>query len=290
MPCRTVENFKCRLNSRCECSLLWMLWPKNIPFPKSQGGTGGYHDIKLFNNMLTQPRETTVWGKSYTFSGATHEVEPGEVPNDIQQLFIATEQLLNLPSGSVNMCLKNHYLHKRHCIGEHSDDDKEMGHLRDVFCWCDGSGELVVRARKNHGELNGGDVAKQTPKEREVIRIIIPTGLYVMQGQCFQKEYTHEFPEQYSAFYKRLHNQILNDTKKFPDFPRENIISKNGANRTHLIQADWIATNHERVSAVIVLPKDRETYDLWRKPRTSYTLRGFKDDGAKESVQKKIKI
>lgn len=57
MPCRS-SHFKCPRSAyqKCDCALIWMPWPKCVPFPESEGRTGGYHDIKLFNKMLTQPR------------------------------------------------------------------------------------------------------------------------------------------------------------------------------------------------------------------------------------------
>ena len=73
-----------------------------------------------------------------------------EMQPEIQNIIDFTNTTFNLNGNAKeNMCLKNHYKHKRHCIGEHSDDEKEMGCLADVFCYCVGSGELILRAHKS---------------------------------------------------------------------------------------------------------------------------------------------
>ena len=131
-----------------------------------------------------------------------------------------------------------------------------MGHLKDVFCWSEGSRrELVIRARKDKVCIPlRKDKEKDSPGAREILRMMIPEGLYVMNGGdggCFQKEYTHEFPEVHPAIFKKLQSAFLDKVEEHPDYPREQITSDNGASRLHLFQADWIACHAEEAKNIL---------------------------------------
>jgi len=246
MPCYNTDVFKC-LKDKCDCSLLWMPWPSYISKPAKVQGT--YHDIQIMGKWMTQPRWTLCYGKAYHYSSVKHAME-AETPEDIQVLLDETNRLFSLPKGrGVNMCLRNVYkLAGRHGIGEHSDDEKSMGHLNDVFCWCVGAGLLVLRASKKKGNtLLQSDPNSSTPKAREILRLVIPEGLYIMKGNHFQKEYTHEFPQQQGGLFKRLCKSFAEDPKRYPTFPRvsSSYLSEHGVSRLGLLQAEWIADHKE---------------------------------------------
>lgn len=134
-----------------------------------------------------------------------------------------------------------------------------MGHLKDVFCWCEGGArELVIRWKNEPTFCLKGEGLKQnttnkttntkktTKKDKEVLRIVIPEGIYVMNGGekgRFQKEYTHEFPEVHPALFKKMQSAFQKNVVKYPDFPRNVVLSEKGSSRLHLLQADYIA-NH----------------------------------------------
>jgi len=147
MPCNFPENgFVCPRKScgseqNGGCKLQWMLWPENIRKPMSQESFQAipqYHDIKIMGKSLTQPRKTACIGKPYKFSGVEHPMSD-DPSGTISELLDATNKMFNLPdNANCNMCLTNVYSCGRHAIGEHADDEKSMGHLKDVFCWCEG--------------------------------------------------------------------------------------------------------------------------------------------------------
>jgi hypothetical protein len=241
------------------CKLQWMLWPDNIIKPSSDAGFQAlpqYHDIKIMGKSLTQPRKTACIGKPYKFSGVEHPMS--EDPSGIiSELMDSTNKMFNLPAdANCNMCLTNVYSCGRHAIGEHADDEKSMGHLKDVFCWCEGGArELIIRCRKGKtGESLRSDPKKDTPKSRELIRVSIPEGLYVMnggEGGCFQKEYTHEFPEVHPALFKKMQTAFAENVVKYPKFPRDLILSDKGASRLHLVQAEYITRNPAEAKEVM---------------------------------------
>lgn len=223
-----------------ECALQWMLWPEHIDIPCIKGT---YHDIYPVGKPVTQPRQTVCYGYSYNFSGQTHESE--EPTDSIKQLMDKLNVMANLPETSgVNMCLSNHYSNGFKKIGEHSDDEKSMGYLKDVYCFCEGSTrELILRYRKNK--------KAGTPTEREVIRINMPSGLYVMYGGTFQQTYTHEFPELYPSLYKKIQKILFENKNTYPTFPRDQVLSDKGAPRLHLLQSDWIQEHQLEVTTIL---------------------------------------
>jgi len=84
--------------------------------------------------------------------------------------------------------------------------------------------------------------------------VAIPEGLYVMnggEGGCFQKEYTHEFPEVHPALFKKMQTAFAENVVKYPNFPRNVILSDKGASRLHLVQAEYIARNPDEAREVV---------------------------------------
>ena len=235
-----------------QCSLQWMFWPDSLPKPNIDQYK--YHDIKPVGKMVAQPRLTACFGKSYNFSGSTHKIEEN-TPDVIENLFTAITTMCNIPiERGPNMCLVNHYTHGRHCIGEHSDDERAMNYLKNVYCFCEGdSRELILRFSKK--QMNKiptspfGTTASKMP--REVVKLIIPEGLYIMNGENFQKGYTHQIPEVYPSLFKKIQKTCLNDIKNYPDYPRVKTFTENNADRTHLLQADWIAVNSDIIKKLL---------------------------------------
>lgn len=185
------------------------------------------------------------------------------------------------------MCLENNYVSGRHAIGEHSDDERSMGRLRDVFCWIAGPARRIgiFRARRNADQT-----LRMNKRTREVLRVALPEGLYVMHGACFQREYTHEFPQLNPRLFDVLTDTF--DALRPDDYPAEPSVSEHGANRTPLVKAEWFVTHHARVEPVLAdeastrQRKRRrraagtslvDEFREWCKWRVSYTLRGFDD-------------
>lgn len=242
------KNVKCRISMindqlfieillSHDCILQWMPWPKDLLKPTIENEK--YVDISPIGKPVTQPRKTVCYGSPYQYSGKTHPME--QITPSIQLLMDWINTNAHLPEKyGVNMCLVNVYEHGRHAIGEHADDIKQMNHVKDVYCYCVGDArELVLRTKE----------ANKTPKEREVLRMMIPEGLYIMHGEHFQKYYTHEFPEAYPALFKHL--QKIFKHKDFKDYPKEPILSENGANRLHLIQADYIILHADEIKKLL---------------------------------------
>ncbi len=217
-----------------DCILQWMPWPSNLLKPTINNAQ--YVDISPVGKPVTQPRKTVCYGSAYQYSGKTHPMEL--MTPSIQLLINWINTNAHLPEKyGVNMCLANSYDHGRHAIGEHQDSMNQMNHVKDVYCFCVGDArELVLRTKD-----------KGTPKEREVLRIMIPEGLYIMHGEQFQKYYTHEFPEVYPALFKYLQKILIHHK----DYPNEPILSEHGANRLHLVQADWMVLHADEIRKLL---------------------------------------
>lgn len=227
---------------------------------------GIYHHIKPSAAYAIQPRRTICYSFAYKYSGVTHPVEP-KTPKHIRKLYRVTNELFGLAEG-VNMDLVNYYPTGRHYISAHSDNEKQFGNLKDVYCWTFGPAKRLA-------------IFRDVETKEIVLQISIPEGLYVMQGLSFQKHYTHEFPELHPALFKRICKRMI---KEDPDFPKDVDKSELGASQEKLVWADWIKENRKRVRKLIkrgeVGPKgkvdsDLENFDEWCDSRTSHTLRQF---------------
>jgi hypothetical protein len=250
--------------------------------------------------MQLQPRKTKCYGHAYAYSGQTHPLEP-ETPPAISLLYEEVNAIFGLPQdgmGGVNMCLENDYANGRHYISEHSDDERSFGTIDDVFCFITGPAERegIFRFRKD---------GKRSPAEREVVRIRLPAGLYVMCGRRFQAHYSHEFPQLHEELFKRL---CKRGPSVWPEeFPVEvPAHGPSGLQQTSLVQAAWLQHEHERVAQAIeagkFVPKqksralssaveDGTNFANWLLWRTSYTLRNFDSPEIwKERMLKRAKI
>ena len=239
-----------------------------------QDDEGIYHHIKPSAAYAIQPRRTKCYSYTYNYSKTVHPVEP-KTPRHIRKLYKITNALFGLDADDgVNMDLANYYSNGRHSIGRHSDDERQFGHLKDVYCWIFGP----TCSEEPWGRLG---IFRDKKDKSEVLRLKIPQGLYVMQGLSFQRHYTHEFPELYPALFKRL---VAACSIKFDRFPKNVPITELGAPQEKIIQADWIKNHRNRVRKLIraggvskgkKIKVDLENFEEWCLDRTSHTLRQF---------------
>jgi alkylated DNA repair dioxygenase AlkB len=234
------------LNLDDDCRVLWMpwddeKWPRPV-FPQD----ATYHPIVLYGGKsVMQPRKTVCWDHSYRYSGQWHPVEKGETPQEIKNMYKVVNDLFGV---NVNMCLANAYENGYENIAAHSDDEKQMGNLHDVFCFVTGATRTAVFRHKQD--------------KTKVLEVQLPEGLYVMQGQPFQQRYTHEFPK------------IKGFDKMVGACPSDLV--------DNLAKARWISDHPVEVKSHLRglkrrkggLPVD-ELYDSWNIQRYSYTLRCF---------------
>lgn len=246
----------------------WMPLPgvisRNVAAYKMSDDIGIYHHLKPSAAFALQPRRTICYDHVYNYSKTQHPVEP-VTPDHIKTLYSVTNELYGLGSDGVNMDLGNYYPTGRHHINAHSDNEKQFGRLKDVYCWVFGPASRLGVFR----DLDG----------KEVLSLHIPEGLYVMRGLSFQRHYTHEFPELYPALFKRMCKYITLD-----GFPRDVPKTSLGAPQTSLVQADWIKANREvmrdfirggNISKGAKIDADLANFDEWCLDRTSHTLRQF---------------
>lgn len=189
-----------------------MPWPKDLAKPSVSDGA--YHSVN-FGKSITMPRRTKCYSHTYSFSGQTHPVE-SSTPEEITKLYEKTNEIFGV---SVNMCLENQYEHGRHYISKHSDDERQFSdELRDVFCWSLGAARralfALIQDKKGRVLANLKHLTNP-PGSALALDILLPEGLYVMQGSNFQKTYTHEFPQQHPKLFEKLVKTI-----RHPDFPR----------------------------------------------------------------------
>jgi hypothetical protein len=189
-----------------------------------------------------QPRKTVCYGHSYSYSGQNHPVEE-ETPHFVEQLYNYTEKLFGEPT---NMCLLNVYLHGKHSISAHSDDERQMGRFKNVYCWVIGKGARQAIFRRKD--------------KTKCYTILIPEGLYVMSGVNFQKDFTHEFPKMFESAYNRVWKNYL---------PEDS-------------DADWLWEHREDIKEKLRGTKSYDQFLQWCEPRVSYTLRYFPDEHSKK--------
>ena len=143
------------------------------------------------------------------------------------------------------MCLANKYRTGYHCIDEHSDKEGQFSSIRDIVCWVVGEPRrLIIRSRKPQGH-------------KKLLIVGIPTGIYIMRGEWFQRTYSHEIPREKEAMYNRLRTIVPQDIQE----------------QGKLHSADWLAEHPEAVAASY--PKDVKDYTRWCNVRCSYTVRFF---------------
>jgi hypothetical protein len=260
-----------------ESKLLYMPLPSELEKKASRycmsQEMGIYHHVKPSALYALQPRRTICYSHAYNYSKTKHPVEE-TTPARITRLYDITNSLFDMEGegAGVNMDLVNSYSCGRESISAHSDNERQFGALKDVFCWVFGPAARlgIFRGKKNNTE----------GAEGTELRIKIPQGLYVMCGLSFQKNYTHEFPELHPALFKRL-CKALGD---YSDFPTKVPLTDLGASQKTLVQAEWIKKNKDFVTGVIYgggvsqgkkIKTDLAFFKEWCLERTSHTLRQF---------------
>ena len=244
--------------------LLWSPFP--TCFQQSSldvGRPGIFHELNIHGKVL-QPRRTLCFGKAYHYSGRTHAVE-ADMPSCIEALLKLTNSIFGLdPTSGVNMDLVNMYACGRMSIATHSDDDGQMGLLRDVYCWVTGNAARSI-------------ILRRAGVSEVVLRVALPAGLYAMMGSDFQKDYSHEIPQLHPTLFKALAAHFCTETRRFAAYPRE---------EHSLIQAEWMVANRETIceelsSGAIPLKRGANQnnrlrdFAEWAQGRVSHTLRRF---------------
>ncbi|KAI8609039.1 hypothetical protein BC830DRAFT_1152656 [Chytriomyces sp. MP71] len=284
-----------------ENSLLWMPWlphqAKPVRFP------GQFHHLN-FGKFVLMPRRTKCYGIEYHFSNQSHPLETN-TPPEIEGLYRETNAIFGLtPETGPNMCLENDYDCGRHGQAEHADLDKQSGDLKDVFCWVTGPArrEAIFRVRKaKKGPENEAlrrycsrDVKGQ--ESRELFSLMLPAGLYVMQGKTFQERYSHDFPQLHEKLFRRI-LRVAPTLFENDGFPTKVPLTDKGASQTTLVQASWLKENKDLVTQVVLKGKfskskgtekaDAEAFEEWCQERTSYTLRQFRPCSEVASIKKR---
>lgn len=286
-----------------ESELLWMPWLPDQVQPERH--PGDYHPIRIAGRPVLQARATRCYDHAYPYSGQTHPLEP-ETPEAIRSLYRLTNAMFGLPQDGkrgVNMCLENDYGNGRLYISEHSDDERSFGLVHDVFCYITGpaSREGVFRVSKRRKHCV---VLHNAMMTRDLFRIRIPAGLYVMRGRAFQQRYTHEFPQLHEGLFKRICSRAA---KVFPGFPSKVDDRPDGCSQKGLVQAAWLKEHREDVLRQIdggafktskrhrlqtTPAQDRASFEEWCLHRTSYTLRNFQvsEDGVSDRPKKRVRL
>jgi len=232
-------------------TLLWAPWNEaEWERPVFPVETAKYHPIIIHGHPVNQPRRTACYDHPYAYSGQVHPIEP-ETPAAVTALYGHVATLF--PGERVNMCLANGYYHGYHCISAHGDNERQMNGMTNVYCFVVGATRrMVIRKKSNMNEI--------------LLDVMLPEGLYVMQGSNFQKIYTHEFPRMYYDFGKTFAPKL-------------------GGKMTSMEKADWCLTHQEEVRAHIRGLKKKvktdsglsliEEFELWCQARFSFTLRYF---------------
>ena len=212
-----------------EAELIVLQWPDGIE-PPEMVIEGGYHRVRTG----LQPRITKCYGTSYTYSGSKHPVEP-DTPPEIQNIMDYTAAMYDV--DTIPMCLVNYYPTCHHSISTHSDDEHQFGNIPDVICWVLGgeNRRLIIRNKAT---------------KKVVLSLVLSDVIYIMKGNRFQKDFTHEMPKEYEALFKRM-------------------CTRCPGSLTTLQKADWLLA-HPKVGSQF------KGYNEWALGRTSFTLRFFR--------------
>jgi alkylated DNA repair dioxygenase AlkB len=219
--------------------LIWYKWPKTVPIPTFPT-TADYHKVRTG----MQPRKTVCYGTSYNYSGLKHPLEK-DVPDDIQNLINYTNIIYDVKneldvSSPITMCLANLYPTYHHSISKHSDDESQFSYIRDVICWVVGNPRTLIIRPKTSSDI--------------ILSLDLPQGIYIMKGEWFQSDFTHEIPKKKETLFKKL-----------------SILAPNELST--LEKADWLSNNKKIIKEK--LPDLYRDYKDWNSSRASYTIRYF---------------
>jgi alkylated DNA repair dioxygenase AlkB len=141
------------------------------------------HQISVFGQTFDQPRLTCSMGQAYSYSKSTHPQSPWDA--NVKAIM---EQVNHDLDCSFNSCLLNKYRNGRDCIGQHSDDERQLDRNGLVACLSLGATRLLYLRFKKKSQKN----KKSCPILK---RIPLTHGsLFVMEGLDFQRCLNHEIP------------------------------------------------------------------------------------------------
>lgn len=246
-------------------SLVWCTWPavdtnlgnakdpldSNLLIRPIVNTDNDYQKIVVLGRTVQQPRKTLCYGVSYTYSGTPHKLE-SVTPAPIQLLMDISAALYNLDGNESlqTMCLTNIYHTGHHCIGAHSDDERQFGYINDVLCWVIGSARELRITDKKTGKL--------------IIKAHLPEGIYIMKGRSFQHNYKHEIP-------RLLESQFKLFCKIYPE----------DCGLSSMEKADWLSTDTNVKDILMDIGGEKlvDKFNQWNQKRISHTIRFFKKNG-----------
>lgn len=143
-----------------------------------------HHTIKVYDREVHPPRECQFFSdeaKHYSFSGSKAEAKPLT-----SELFVLLNNVNTKFQDRYNGILVNRYLNEKDNIGQHSDDEKELGD----------SGVVAIvlgatRVFRIHRKYRDDQGKLKTKKELDVE---LPHGSLVWMEGDFQKEFKHSVP------------------------------------------------------------------------------------------------
>ena len=147
--------------------------------------------FRLFGKECEMRRRQLMFGgKKYKFSGKDIPRHEGENPRLVEACMAVARQL-RPGMEEVNAALVNLYEDPGDYISEHQDDESEHKKGAPIFCFSfapeevGGTRTLVIK-RKGR---------KASDPDYVNLRVELPPGsLYIMEGENFQKEFTHQVP------------------------------------------------------------------------------------------------
>lgn len=149
--------------------------------------------IMLYGKQLNQPRDVGHFGEiDYKYSGQTMTGQP-LTPDLIELLRIINEEV---GGGMYNGVLVNRYNSGLDKIGAHSDDEREVDPRFGVIALSRGAQRIFRIRHKTAGKKFPGDKNFFDYRTRDY-------EIMIMEGG-FQKEFTHEIPEEKTVKDKRL--------------------------------------------------------------------------------------
>ena len=148
-----------------------------------------FEQVKMYGKMMTCPRWTRSFGKSYAYSGIRHEAEP--IPKTLQPIF---DWANSLNVGVFHQMLINFYIGPSHGISAHSDAEKDLIENAPIVSVSLGA-ERTFRIRQK--------------SDKSVIKDLqMPNRSYLIMKGTMQKDFTHEVPKMLSKKLPQIDKRI----------------------------------------------------------------------------------
>ena len=142
------------------------------------------YQVKVYNKIFDQPRQSCMLGKSYKYSGYIREAD--EMPEEIKVIQDKVYHIcssLNSEHPSLNGCLVNRYPDGKSYIGPHSDDEKDLH-------------KYAFISGLSLGAVRHFDLIPKKKDEEEKYRIDLAHGSLILMGKGCQTHYKHQVPKQ----------------------------------------------------------------------------------------------